>query len=170
LSDASKALKTQADNTVETFLFENTMNTDSTVAAAVEKFAEHTAAAMLKWKLKTAVKAFFDGYRLFMNIAVSNKWNMRGHFLSAVFGSVKSTFTSIRSDVDVIDYNLDEALMSLNEVNIQSYADANKTKFTRAYYKSGLMPALTAIDHVTTKAIMRAIYDSIRLYTSPDGK
>ena len=145
------------------------MNTDSSIAGAIEKFAEHTTASMLKWKLKTAVKAFLDGYRLFTNIAISNKWNMRGHFLDATFGVLKSTFTSIRSDIDVLDYNLDEALMSLNEVNIQSFADVNKTKFTRAFHKSGLMPMLTAIDHVTTKAIMRALYDSIRLYENPDG-
>lgn len=167
--DINEGLKTQANNTVETFLFENTMNTNSTVAAVLEKFMEHTTGVMLKWKLKTAVKAFLDGYRLFMNTAVSNKWNMRGHFLEAVFGSVKNTFTSVRSDVDVLDYNLDEALLSLNEMNLQSFADTNKTKFTRAYYKSGMMPTLTAIDHVTTKAIMRAIYSSIRLYTNPDG-
>ena len=165
----NESLKTQANNTVETFLFENTMNTNSTIAAALEKFMEHTTGVMLKWKLKTAVKAFLDGYRLFVNTAIANKWNMRGHFLEAVFGSVKNTFSSIRSDIDVLDYNLDEALMSLNEINYESFIDTNKTKFTRAYYKSGMMPALTAIDHVTTKAIMRAVYSSIRLYTNPDG-
>ena len=168
--DIDKNFKTQTENTLETFLFENTMNTDNAVAAGFEKFMEHTTGVMLKWKLKTAIKAFIDGYRLFTNVAISNKWNMRGHFLESVFGSLKSTFTSIRSDIDILDYNLDEALMSLNDVNIQSFADANKTKFTRAYIKSGMMPMLTMIDHVTTKAIMRAIYSSIRLYTSPDGK
>lgn len=145
------------------------MNTNSTVAAVLERFMEHTTGVMLKWKLKTAVKAFLDGYRLFLNVAVSNKWNMRGHFLEAVFGSVKNTFSSIRSDIDVLDYNLDEALMSLNDINLESFIDTNKSKFTRAYYKSGMMPTLTAIDHVTTKAIMRAVYSSIRLYTNPDG-
>lgn len=169
LENVHKNFKTQTENTVETFLFENTMNTDSSVAAGFEKFMEHTTGVMLKWKLKTAIKAFIDGYRLFMNIAITNKWNMRGHFLEAVFGSIKNTFTSIRSDIDVLDYNLDEALMSLNDINIQSFADTNKTKFTRAYYKSGMMPMLTAIDHVTTKAITRAVYSSIRLYTNPDG-
>jgi hypothetical protein len=94
------------------------MNTNSTVAAALEKFMEHTTGVMLKWKLKTAVKAFLDGYRLFTNIAISNKWNMRGHFLEAVFGSIKNTFTSIRSDIDVLDYNLDEALLSLNQLSM----------------------------------------------------
>ena len=167
--NSNESFKTQANNTVETFLFENTMNTNSSVAAVLERFMEHTTAVMLKWKLKTAVKAFIDGYRLFWNTAVANKWNMRNHFLSAVFGSVKNTFSSIRSDIDVLDYNLDEALMSLNDISLESFIDTNKTKFTRAYYKSGMMPALTAIDHVTTKAIMRAVYDSIRLYTNPDG-
>lgn len=167
--NSNENLKTQANNTVETFLFENTMNTNSTVAAVLERFMEHTTGVMLKWKLKTAVKAFLDGYRLFLNVAVSNKWNMRGHFLEAVLGSVKNTFSSIRSDIDVLDYNLDEALMSLNDISLESFIDTNKSKFTRAYYKSGMMPTLTAIDHVTTKAIMRAVYSSIRLYTNPDG-
>ena len=169
-SNKDTVLKTQANNAIETFLFENTMDTDSTVAAGVEKFLDHTTAMLLKWKLKTVIKAFLDGYRLFTNVALSDKWGMRGHFLDAVFGSIKNAFTSARSDIDVLDYNLDEALMSLNNVSIQSYADANKSKFTRAYFKSGMMPMLTAIDHITTKAIMRAVYDSIRLYKNPDGK
>ena len=170
LDDRNKGLKTQAKNTLETFLFENTMNTDSSVAAAFNKFMEHTTGVMLKWKLKTAVKAFLDGYRLLTNVLITNKWNMRGHFIEAVQGAVRSTFTSVRSAVDVLDYNLDEALMALNDINLDSFIDTNKTKFTRAYYKSGMMPALTFIDHVTTKSIMRAVYSSIRLYTHPNGK
>ena len=169
LDDKNKGLKTQTNNTIETFLFENTMNTNSSVAAGFEKFMEHTTGVMLKWKLKTAIKAFLDGYRLLTNVIISNKWNMRGHFIDAVQGAIRSTFTSVRSAVDVLDYNLDEALMSLNDISFQSFADTNKTKFTRAYYKSGMMPALTFIDHVTTKSIMRAVYSSIRLYTHPDG-
>jgi hypothetical protein len=31
------------------------------------------------------------------------------------------------------------------------------------------MPALTLIDHVTSKSIVLTVYDSIRLYTRPDG-
>lgn len=165
----NEGLKTQANNTLETFLFENTMNTDSSVAAAFEKFMEHTTGVMLKWKLKTAIKAFIDGYRLLTNVALSNKWNMRGHFIDSTTKAITQTFTSIRSSIDVLDYNLSEALMSLNDVNLQSFADANKTKFTRAFFRSGMMPALTFIDHVTTKSIMLALYDSIRLYTNPDG-
>ena len=165
----NQGLKTQANNTIETFLFENTMNTDSSVAAAFEKFMEHTTGVMLKWKLKTAIKAFLDGYRLLTNVAISNKWNARGHFIDATSKAIKQTFTSIRSSIDVLDYNLSEALMSLNDINLQSYADANKTKFTRAYFKSGMMPMLTVIDHVTTKSIVLTVYDSIRLYTNPDG-
>jgi len=65
------------------------MNTDSNVAAAFEKFAEHTTGVMLKWKLKTAIKAFLDGYRLLTNIALTNKWNMRGHFLDATSKALK---------------------------------------------------------------------------------
>ena len=145
------------------------MNTDSSVAAAFEKFMEHTTGVMLKWKLKTAIKAFLDGYRLLTNVAISNKWNARGHFIDATSKAIKQTFTSIRSSIDVLDYNLSEALMSLNDINLQSYADANKTKFTRAYFKSGMMPMLTVIDHVTTKSIVLTVYDSIRLYTNPDG-
>jgi hypothetical protein len=94
------------------------MNTDSSVAAMFEKFAEHTTAAMLKWKLKTAIKAFLDGYRLLTNLAISNKWNMRGHFIDATGKALKQTFTSIRSSIDVLDYNMSEALMSLNDINI----------------------------------------------------
>lgn len=167
---ASDRLKDQANNTIETFLYENTMNTNSSVAAFVERFGEHTTATLLKWKLKSAIKAFLDGYRLLTNVLLANKWNMRGHFLDSTSKAIRQTFSSIRSSIDVLDYNLSEALMSLNNINIQSYADVNKTKFTRAYYKSGMMPMLTTIDHITTKSIMLSVYDSIRLYTSPDGK
>jgi len=69
----------------------------------------------------------------------------------------------------MLDYNLSEALMSLNNINIQSYADVNKTKFTRAFRRSGMMPMLTMIDHVTSKSILLAVYDSIRLYENSDG-
>ena len=167
--NTNQQLKTQADNTIETFLFENTMNTDNVIAAGFEKFAEHTTSVMLKWKLKTVIKAFLDGYRLLTNVYLSDKWNMRGHFLASTSKAISQTFSSIRSSIDIMDYNLSEALMSLNNMNIQSYIDANKTKFTRAYYKAGMMPMLTAVDHVTTKSIMLAVYDSIRLYTNPDG-
>lgn len=163
------SFRTQADNTVETFLFENTMNTDSSVIAIFERFMEHTTAVLLKSKLKTALKAFIDGYRLLTNVMLSNKWNARGHFLIATRRALAQTFSSIRSSVDVLDYNLSEALMSLNNINIQSFQDSNKTKFTRAYYRSGLMPMLTMIDHVTTKSIMLTVYDSLRLYNKPDG-
>ena len=166
---SNEKFKKQVDNTLETFLFENTMNTDSAIAGAVEKFADHTTSVMLKWKLKTAIKAFLDGYRLLTNLALTNKWNLRGHFLYATNTALKQTFTSLRSSVDVLDYNLSEALMSLNNINIQSYIDANKTKFTRAFYRSGMMPMLTMIDHVTSKSILLAVYDSIRLYENPDG-
>ena len=169
LNDSHKSFKTQADNTVETFLFENTMNTDSTASAILERFMEHTTAMMLKWKLKSAVKAFLDGYRLLTNVLISNKWNMMGHFLDSTKKALAQTFTSVRSSIDILDYNLSEALMSLNDINIQSFADTNKTKFTRAYLRSGMMPTLTVIDHITTKSIMLAVYDSIRLYTSPNG-
>lgn len=169
IKDVNKRFKTQTDNVVETFLFENTMNTSGTVAAAFEKFAEHTTAVMLKGKLKTAIKAFLDGYRLLTNLAISNKWNMRGHFIEATSQAIKETIPSIRSSVDMLDYSLSEALMSLNNINIQSYADVNKTKFTRAFNRSGMMPMLTMIDHVTSKSIMLAVYDSIRLYENPDG-
>lgn len=170
LNEKHSGFKTQANNTVETFLFENTMNTDSTVAAIAERFMEHTTAMMLKWKLKSAIKAFLDGYRLLTNVLISDKWNMRGHFMDSTRKALEQTFTSVRSSIDVLDYNLSEALMSLNNINIQSYIDVNKTKFTRAYFKSGMMPTLTMIDHITTKSIMLAVYDSIRLYTSPNGK
>lgn len=161
--------KTQANNTVETFLFENTMNAGGTAVAIAERFMEHTTSVMLQWKLKTALKAFFDGYRLLTNVMISNKWNMRGHFWDSTNKAFRQTFTSIRSSYDMLDYNLSEALMSLNNLNFSSFQDTNKTKFTRAYYRAGLMPALTAIDHVTTKSIMLALYDSMRLYTNPDG-
>lgn len=167
--EIGKQLKTQVDNTIETFLFENTMDTSNVIAAGFEKFAEHTTSVMLKWKLKTVIKAFLDGYRLLTNVYLSDKWNMRGHFLASTSKAIGQTFSSIRSSVDIMDYNLSEALMSLNNMNIQSYMDANKTKFTRAYYKAGMMPMLTAVDHITTKSIMLAVYDSIRLYTNPDG-
>ena len=170
LGDKNEQLKTQADNTVETFLFENTMDTKSAVAAGFEKFMDHTTTVMLKWKLKTIIKAFIDGYRLLTNVMLSNKWNMRGHFLDSTSKAIKQTFSSVRSSIDVLDYDLSEALMSLNNVNIQSYIDANKTAFTRSFYKAGMMPMLTAIDHVTTKSIMLSVYDSIRLYENPDGE
>lgn len=167
--DPHEKFKTQANNTVETFLFENTMNAGGTAVAIAERFMEHTTSVMLQWKLKTALKAFFDGYRLLTNVMMSNKWNMRGHFLDSTSKAFRQTFTSIRSSYDVLDYNLSEALMSLNNLNFSSFQDTNKTKFTRAYYRAGLMPALTAIDHVTTKSIMLALYDSMRLYTNHDG-
>lgn len=168
LDDSSKWLKSQASNTVEAFLFENTMNTSSSAVAVAERFLEHTTAVLLKSKLKTALKAFIDGYRLLTNVMLANKWNMRGHFLTATRRAIAQTFSSIRSSIDVLDYDLSEALMSLNNINMQSFQDSNKSKFTRAYFKSGLMPALTVIDHVTTKSIMLAVYDSIRLYTNPE--
>lgn len=161
-------LKTQANNVVETFLFENAMNTGNVVAAASAKFMKHTTAVMLKNKLKTALKALIDGYRLLTNVMISNKWNARGHFISATGKALAQTFGSIRSSYSNLDYNLSEALMSLNEINLQSYADVNKTKFTRAFNRAGLMPALTLIDHITSKSIVLTVYDSIRLYTRPD--
>lgn len=162
-------LKTQANNVVETFLFENTMNTGNVVSAAAEKFMQHTTSVMLKSKLKTALKALIDGYRLLTNVLISNKWNARGHFINATSKALRQTFSSIRSSYSNLDYNLSEALMSLNGINLQSYADVNKTKFTRAFNRSGLMPALTLIDHITSKSIVLTVYDSIRLYTRPDG-
>ena len=169
LDENNSAFKTQARNTVDTFLYENTMNTASTGSAIAERFFEHTTAVLLKSKLKTALKAFIDGYRLLTNVYLTNRWNIRGHFLKATRRALSQTFSSVRSSIDVLDYDLSEALMSLNNINIQSFQDANKSKFTRAYFKSGLMPALTVIDHVTTKSIMLSVYDSIRLYTNPDG-
>ena len=164
-----KTLRTQADNTVDTFLFENTMSAGNSGVAVAERFMEHTTAVMLKWKLKTAIKAFIDGYRLLTNVLLSNKWNARGHFWTATTRAIKQTFPSIWSTIDTLDYSLSEALMSLNNLNIQSFQDANKTKFTRAYLKSGLMPALTAVDHITTKSILLTVYDSIRVYDNGDG-
>ena len=166
---ADKILKEQSKNTIETFLFENTVNSSGPTNAMLSKFMTHTTATMLKWKLKTALKAFADGYRLLTNLALSNKWNMRGHFWKATSTAVRQSFSSIKSSVGMLDYDLSEALMSLNHVNFSSFADTNKTKFTRAYNRSGMMTALTFIDHVTTKSIMLCLYDSIRLYTNPDG-
>lgn len=169
LDESNNSFKTQTRSTIDTYLYENTMDTASTGAAIAERFLEHTTAVLLKSKLKTALKAFLDGYRLLTNVLISNRWNMRGHFLKSTSRALTQTFSSIRSSIDVLDYNLSEALMSLNNINIQSFQDANKSKFTRAYFKSGLMPTLTMIDHVTTKSIMLSVYDSIRLYTNPDG-
>lgn len=166
---SNRILRTQADNTVDTFLFENTMNTGTAGAAVAERFMEHTTAVMLKWKLKTAIKAFIDGYRLLTNVLLSNKWNARGHFFTATSRAIKETFPSIWSSIDTLDHSLSEALMSLNDINIQSFQDANKTKFTRAYLKSGLMSTLTVVDHITTKSILLTVYDSIRVYDNGDG-
>ena len=168
-ASGNEQLKNQTDSVVETFLFENTMDTSNVAAAAAEKFMQHTTVVMLKWKLKTAIKALIDGYRLLTNVMISDKWNARGHFIKATSRALRQTFTSVRSSYSALDYDLSEALMSLNNINLQSYADVNKTKFTRAFRRSGLLPALTMIDHITTKSIMLTVYDSIRLYTNPDG-
>ena len=50
---------------------------------------EHTTVVMLKSKLKTAIKAFLDGYRLLTNVLISNKWNARGHFAFATSKAMK---------------------------------------------------------------------------------
>jgi hypothetical protein len=103
---------------VETFLFENTMDTSNVAAAAAEKFMQHTTVVMLKWKLKTAMKALIDGYRLLTNVMISNKWNARGHFIKATSRALRQTFTSVRSSYSALDYDLSEALMSLNDINL----------------------------------------------------
>jgi hypothetical protein len=97
------------------------MNTGTAGAAVAERFMEHTTAVMLKWKLKTAIKAFIDGYRLLTNVLLSNKWNARGHFFAATSRAIKETFPSIWSSIDTLDHNLSEALMSLSDINIQSF-------------------------------------------------
>jgi hypothetical protein len=73
---------------------------------------------MLKSKLKTALKALIDGYRLLTNVLISNKWNARGHFINATSKALRQTFSSIRSSYSNLDYNLSEALMSLNGINL----------------------------------------------------